>query len=137
FDFAISKDGHFVRGYASTGKEAPSLEDETVDSLDRLFNAWLANNHQVVTENGFFYKTDSDGNKTQKLTAKEVEELMSDSAQKFKDYLQDRNVGTELESRQCEYPGEQRLEETKKAAAQKAVEKVIEIEEAPEVHGPT
>ncbi|PWY56818.1 hypothetical protein DGG96_05275 [Legionella qingyii] len=137
FDFAIKQTGeekgHFVRGYASSEKGAPPLDGETVDSLDRLFNAWLANEHQVLTEDGFFFKTDAEGNKTRQLTLDEVEEIMADSAQGFKDYLQSNHVETQLVSRQREYPGEHRLEETKKAAAQKAVERVIEAEEAEKV----
>jgi len=135
FDFAISKDGHFVRGYASTEKDAPPLEKDTVDSLDRLFNAWLANKHQIATEEGFFYKTDANGNQIRKLTAEEVGDLMYDSAQEFKDYLLESKVETQLVSRQREYPGEHRLEEAKKAAAQKAVDRITEKEEeaAPEV----
>ncbi|KTD05055.1 hypothetical protein OQJ19_09555 [Fluoribacter gormanii] len=125
FDFGISKDGHFVRGYASTEKGAPPFEKKTEDLLDSLFNAWLANNHQVETEKGYFFKKDSDGN-TRKLTAEEVEELMSDSGQEFKDYLESNNFQTAIVSRHREYPGEQRLAEAKKATVQKAVEKAVE-----------
>ncbi len=132
FDFGINKEGHFVRGYAPIEKGASPLEEETVDSLDRLFNAWLVNKHQVVTEGGFFFKTDAEGNQTRRLTVDEVEELMADSAQDFKDYLQANNVETQLVARHREYPGEHRLEEVKKAAAQKAVERVVEIEKAEE-----
>ncbi|WP_454782078.1 hypothetical protein [Legionella sp. WA2022007384] len=137
FDFAVKQagddKGHFVRGYASIEKGAPPLDEETVDALDRLFNAWLANEHQVLTENGFFFKTDAEGNKTRQLTADEVEAIMADSAQGFKDYLQSNHAETPLVSRQRDYPGEHRLEEAKKAAAQKAVERVIEAEEAEKI----
>lgn len=131
FDFAISKEGHFVRGYASTESGAPPLEEGTVDALDRLFNAWLANEHRVVTKDGYFYQNNPGGNQI-KLTVEEVEALMADSAKEFKEYLKQSGVQTELVSRQREYPGEHRLEEIKKAAAQKAVERVIEEAEREE-----
>ncbi|HHF7375916.1 hypothetical protein [Legionella bozemanae] len=138
FDYGISKEGHFVRGYGPTEKGAPPLEDETIDSLDRLFNAWLANNHQVITRDGFFFKNEKGVER--KLTGDEVEALMADSAKEFKEYLKKSGVESELVSRQREYPGEHRLEETKKAAAQKAVERVIEEaereEERPEPEQP-
>ncbi|KTD70919.1 hypothetical protein [Legionella tucsonensis] len=139
FDFAISEEGHFVRGYASTEKEAPPLEVGTIDALDRLFNAWLANEHRVVTKEGNFYKNNPGGNQI-KLTAEEVEALMADSAKEFKEYLKKSGVESELVSRQREYPGEHRLEEIKKAAAQKAVDTLIKEakleEEKPEPEQP-
>ncbi|KTD40277.1 hypothetical protein [Legionella parisiensis] len=138
FDFGISNEGHFVRGYGSTEKGAPPLEEETVDSLDRLFNAWLANNHQVITRDGFFFKNEKGAER--QLTGEEVEAIMADSAKDFKEYLKKSGVETELVSRQREYPGEHRLEETKKAAAQKAVDRVIKEaeleEERPEPEQP-
>ncbi|MCE0721602.1 MULTISPECIES: hypothetical protein [Legionella] len=126
FDYGISKEGHFVRGYGSTEKGAPPLEEETVDSLDRLFNAWLANNHQVITRDGFFFKNEKGVER--QLTGDEVEAIMADSAKEFKEYLKRSGVESELVSRQREYPGEHRLEETKKAAAQKAVDTLINEE---------
>ncbi|AUH71749.1 Dot/Icm secretion system substrate [Legionella sainthelensi] len=129
FDFAISQDGHFVRGYAVPGSDAP-LDESTVDALDQLFNAWLAKKYQIATENGYLFHVDKDGNHIRKLTVEEVEQLLADSAKDFRDYVRESNVSTELITRQREYPGEQRLEEQRrKAAAAKAVEKVIESEE--------
>lgn len=138
FDFAISQDGHFVRGYAVPGTDAP-LEEGTVDCLDQLFNAWLAEKHQIATENGYLFKTDADGNKIQKLTVEEVEQLLDDSAKEFRDYVRETNVSTELVSHQREYPGERRLQDVRRDAAQKAVEKIIEAEdlEAAEVVEPS
>ncbi|STY30956.1 Dot/Icm secretion system substrate [Legionella wadsworthii] len=134
FDFAISREGHFVRGYASTDNQAGPLGEDTVASLDRLFNAWLASkNPPIATDNGYFYRADANGNRDNKaLTAEEVEELMQDSAEDFKRYLADRNVETSLVSKHRDYPGEEHR--VKKAAAQKAVERAIEIgeEKAPE-----
>ncbi|KTD66658.1 substrate of the Dot/Icm secretion system [Legionella santicrucis] len=129
FDFAISQDGHFVRGYAVAGTDAP-LEEDTVVSFDQLFNAWLAEKYEIATENGYLFKTDDKGNQIQKLTVEEVEQLLAESAKDFRDYVRESNVSTELITRQREYPGEQRLEEQRRrAAAAKAVEKVIETEE--------
>ncbi|CAM3068232.1 Dot/Icm secretion system substrate [Legionella steigerwaltii] len=132
FDFAISETGHFVRGYASTDKGAPHLDDETVDTLDRLFNAWLANKHHVITENGDFFKMNAQGQKTgNKMTVDEVEALLSNSAQEYKDYLKEQKVGTELVSRQREYPGEHRMEEARhreEEAKKKAIDKIFEEE---------
>ncbi|MBI2785940.1 MAG: hypothetical protein HYX60_06405 [Legionella longbeachae] len=127
FDFAISQDGHFVRGYASPDKDAPPMEPTEVQSLDRLFNAWLAEDYQIATENGYFYKTDSEGNllKNQKMSMAEVDEIMANSAKEFKDYLHEKG-GIELTGKQREYPGEQRLDELRRAAANKAAERVKE-----------
>lgn len=114
----------------SNGGHTPPLEESTVDSLDQLFNAWLAKKHQIATENGYLFHTDAGGNKIQKLTVKEVEQLLADSAKEFRDYVQESKVSTELVSRQREYPGESRLEAARKEAAQKAVDRIIAKEEA-------
>lgn len=127
FDYAISEKGHFVRGYGPAEKGAPALEEGTIDALDRLFNAWLANNHQVITRDGNFYKNEGQGER--KLTGEEVEALMADSAKGFKEYLKQSRVETDLVSRQRDYPGEHRLEETKKEEARKHVEQVGKVQE--------
>ncbi|KTC86268.1 hypothetical protein [Legionella cincinnatiensis] len=137
FDFAISQDGHFVRGYAAPGTDAP-LEESTVESLDQLFNAWLAKKYQIATEDGYLFKTDDKGNHIRKLTVDEVEQLLADSAKDFRDYVRESNVSTELITRQREYPGEQRLEEKRtRAAAKKAVEQVIEAKKQESVQEET
>ncbi|MCW8409464.1 hypothetical protein OQJ13_10800 [Legionella sp. PATHC035] len=128
FDFAISETGHFVRGYASTEKGASQLDEGTIETLDNLFNAWLADQHNIVTENGDFYYMDAMGHKKDKLTREEVEKLFSDSAREYKDYLKGKGVDTELVSRQRDYPGEHRLEESRK----KAIDKIIKAEQEAE-----
>ncbi|WP_392538095.1 hypothetical protein [Legionella sp. 227] len=129
FDFAISETGHFVRGYASTEKGASQLDEGTIETLDNLFNAWLADKHNVATENGDFYYMDEKGQKKDKLNVEEVEKLLSDSAQEYKDYLKGKGLETELVSRQRDYPGEHRLEETKKKAIDKIIKAEQEVEE--------
>lgn len=128
FDYAISEIGHFVRGYASTEKGASQLDETTVDSLDRLFNAWLANKHGVATRDGNFFKMNAEGHidESKKMTAAEVEELLADSAQDFKDYLVESKFNTEIVSRQRDYPGEHRLEEARKKAMDKILQGVEE-----------
>ncbi|AWN75518.1 hypothetical protein LEAN103870_06560 [Legionella anisa] len=132
FDYGINEEGHFVRGYGPTKKGDPALGDDTVESLDRLFNAWLANDHQVITREGYFLKKDETG-KERQLTRNEVEALMEDSAKEFKEYLKRSGIETELVSQQKDYPGEHRLEDAKKKAAQERVEQVAEVQEIEQI----
>ncbi|KTD13588.1 substrate of the Dot/Icm secretion system [Legionella gratiana] len=133
FDFAISEEGHFVRGYAVPGTDEP-LDEGTVESLDQLFNAWLAKKYQIATENGYFFNSDKEGSHIRKLPVEIMEQLLADSAKDFRDFLQESNVSTTLVTRQREYPGEQRLEEERiRAKTQKAIKELIETRKLDEV----
>jgi hypothetical protein len=123
FDFAISKDGHFVRGYAPPEGGQP-LTSETIDSLDRLFNAWLADKYQIITEDGFLFEPDPATGKPVRCSVERVEEIMGNSAEDFSEYLLKNNIG--LFSRHREYPGEHRLEQALKEKAEKQMERVEE-----------
>jgi hypothetical protein len=122
FDFAISKDGHFVRGYAPPEQGGKALGPETVDSLDRLFNAWLADKYQIITEDGFLFEPDPATGKPVRCSADRVEEIMGNSAEDFSEYLLKNNI--EIFSRHREYPGEQRLEQKLREKAEKRIEQV-------------
>lgn len=111
FDYAIAKDGHFVRGYGST-EDASPLEQEMVNSLDDLFNAWLAE-QKILTEEGYLYHTTEEGEKGKQLKVDEVEGLFVNSAEGFKKYLEGK---FELVAQQREYPGEEKIEEQKNAS---------------------
>lgn len=61
-DCAISDESNFIRGYSSGGN---ALDTETVDSLDKLFNAWLASMkfqgqdgavYNLISKDGSIYK---------------------------------------------------------------------------------
>ncbi|MGL5741322.1 MAG: hypothetical protein ACRCXC_01595 [Legionella sp.] len=120
-DFAISADGHFLRGFAPTVKDDPLFNSEhkvdTVKSLDTLFSSWLAEqNPKLLTEGGRIYRVDENGNKERPLTVDELDKLMANSAEDFKAYLK-AHGNIDLKARQREYEGENRLEQAKAARA--------------------
>lgn len=51
-DFAVSNNSELIRGHSSNGKE---IDPGTVDAMDNLFNAWLAENH-MINRGGVIYE---------------------------------------------------------------------------------
>lgn len=56
-DYALSRSAQFMRAYTCDGN---ALTGEALDSMDTLFNAWLAKN-QMISEGGIIYEGTSAG----------------------------------------------------------------------------
>jgi len=53
-DFAISEKGEFIRGYSTNRPLDPQQDANTVNAMDTLFNAWLAE-HDIISKEGVLY----------------------------------------------------------------------------------
>lgn len=122
-DYAISADGHYVRGYSSSNG---AVSPETVSNLDKVFNAWLASKDHVI-KGGFIYHVDDKvQNESTKISPEEIKKLMDEGG--LKDYMA--NKGITIQARERDYPGEEKTAEITKDAdlAVKVVDKVNEAE---------
>lgn len=123
-DIAINNSAQLLRGYSVEGK---ALDANVVDSLDKLFNAWLAGKGVIskgstlyeATENGEI-KKGSQG-KEIKADAERIKSLLNDKDQGFAQFLDKKGI-KDITIQQQEYPG-----------VQKEAQKVQEVKKAPEV----
>lgn len=104
-DVAVSSVAQLLRGYS---EEGVSLKGVPVDSLDKLFNAWLAENNYLskgsviyqANEHGEIVK-DKAGNPL-RADSEKVLQLMNDDKKGFGKFLGDR--GLEIVVQQHQYP---------------------------------
>lgn len=123
-DIAINNVSQLLRGYSVDGK---ALDANVVDSLDKLFNAWLSEKGVIskgstlyeATEHGEI-KKDSQG-KEIKADAERIKSLLNDKDEGFAQFLDKKGI-KDITIQQQEYPG-----------AQKEAEKVQEVKKSPEV----
>ncbi|WP_133128650.1 hypothetical protein [Legionella nagasakiensis] len=113
FDFAVSDAAELLRGYSSNGQE---LDAETVEALDKLFNAWLVENN-MMSKGGVIYEMDEKGNVKKdtagnpvKADAEKLKELIQDTHRGFEAYVHNKNDDVMVSTRQHAYP-EQKVEE--------------------------
>ncbi|MDR3504129.1 MAG: hypothetical protein P4L79_16295 [Legionella sp.] len=127
-DYAISADGHYVRGYSSSdGGVAP----ETVSNLDKVFNAWLASNDCVI-KGGFIFKAnDPVQNEKTRVSPEEIKKLMDEGG--LEEYMA--NKGIKIQTRERNYPGEEKAAEITKDA-EHAVETVTKVNKEEDLEGP-
>ncbi|CAM4506306.1 MAG: hypothetical protein LEGION0403_FIIPPAGN_02580 [Legionella sp.] len=127
-DYAVSADGHYIRGYSSSDG---AVSPETVSNLDKVFNAWLASKDHVI-KGGFIYHVDdkvqSEGTR---VTQEEIKALMDEGG--LKDYMA--NKGITLQTRERDYPGESKAAEALKDA-EVAVEVVAKANQDEGLEGP-
>lgn len=123
-DYAVSMEGQYIRGYA--GPDGESVDDDTVASLDRLFNAWLVDNGYAV-ENGYVHETGAGGEGLgAKLSADEVKALMKSG--RYEAYLKDKGVN--LIRIERDFPGEEAIEKLKEELVTAADQEEIVSHEA-------
>jgi hypothetical protein len=105
-DYAISEKGHYVRGYSSnTG----ALDSESVASLDKLFNAWLASKDYLV-KSGFIYNAnDTVQSENTRINPEIIKQLLEDGS--LEEFMLSKGVNAELRAR--DYPGEQKEAQAK------------------------
>jgi hypothetical protein len=129
-DYAINKEGHFVRGYTSEGK---LLDTEATGKMDKLFNAWLAS-HGITLKGGFLYKASAaTQDESSKISADTIAQLIADPVDGVVNYMDKKGVEITLKTR--EYPGTQKEAEIKRSveAATQAVESAAQPVERPAV----
>lgn len=125
-DLAINDNAELLRGYSGNGE---AMDPETVVALDKLFNAWLAQQN-LVTKNSTIYevndqgeiKTDAKGN-ARKANPERVKALIADRQQGLVSYLAKK--GITMVAQQHPYPTPQ-VEQQKQEAVQAAVQAVQE-----------
>lgn len=110
FDYAISDESEFIRGYSSNGQP---LETDKNNAMDKLFNAWLVDNN-MLCKSGVVYEATDKGeikqdnhNQPVKADAKQLKTLIQDSNKGFEKYLQKKNDALDLTLREQTYPTKQ------------------------------
>lgn len=122
-DIAINDLSQLLRGYSS---ESKSLDPEIVAMLDKLFNAWLAENN-IVSKDGVLYQSEANGviktdSKGRPLIANhdQVKSLLTDNKKGLIQYFQTK--GVEMEVAQHPYPAQTPAKEVSAEPAEKKTE---------------
>lgn len=118
FDFAVSNAGSYVRGYSSGNGP---LDSESVTSLDKLVNAWLATKDGgYIVKDGFLYNAmDKVQGENNRINPEKVRELLASSG--LQEYLSGKGFDVKMKERA--YPGETKEAQVKQdliSAANKA-----------------
>ncbi|EHL30769.1 hypothetical protein [Legionella drancourtii] len=113
-DYAVSEKGHYVRGYSSNNG---ALDSKSVESLDKLFNAWLASKDYVIKGGYLYSANDSVQGENMRISADVVKKLMAEGG--LQEFMAEKGFNTSMKAR--DYPGEQ-----KEAQAQQEVEYAVE-----------
>ena len=106
-DFALSDMSQFLRGYSVDGKP---LDPALLDSCDKLFNAWLAENN-LLSKQGDIYEITDDGKirldengLPVKADPAKFKQLFTDPAKGFQAYLAKKSI--QLTIQEHPYPEE-------------------------------
>lgn len=104
FDFAVSDKAELVRGYAIAGTP---LDEQVVAGMDKLFNAWLAN-QGMISLDGVIYeyemnekskeiqpRHDEQGNPV-RAQADKLRSMITDPENGFKHYVQEKNAAVQI-----------------------------------------
>lgn len=118
-DCAISDESNFIRGYSSDGK---ALDTKTVDSLDKLFNAWLATmkfeskdgaTYNLISKDGAIFKAtkatiwlDSQGEPV-RVDPEEFKLALDRKSNGLEAYIQQQNKDIGITIQQHEFPREE------------------------------
>lgn len=130
-DYAVSAQGHYVRGY-SAGSGA--LDSKSVESLDQLFNAWLASKDYIIKGGYLYNANDSVQGENTRIGADVVKKLMAEGG--LQEFMEAKGFNASMNAR--DYPGEQvqakqdvesAVQQTSRVAEEQAPG--VEAEEAP------
>lgn len=115
-DYAINQQGNYVRGYSESGVV---LKSETVDALDKLFNAWLAGKGYLI-KSGYLYNANEAAGQEEKdrIKADVVTALMAEGG--LEKYMARQGINVTMTKRN--YPGSENTVQLKQEA-QAAVSK--------------
>jgi len=121
-DIAVSDIAQLLRGYSTDGVP---LEGDLLLALDRLFNAWLANN-DMISKGSTIYVCDEHGEikmdargQPVKVQAERVRQLIDDQVEGFATYITAKGMPTTVV--QHEYPEQAPISEPAPEAATEGV----------------
>ena len=110
FDYAISDESEFIRGYSSDDQP---LDTNQLNAMDNIFNAWLVENN-MLCKNGVVYEATEQGeikhddrNQPVKADSERLNNLIQDGSKGFGQYLQKKNDSIDLTIREQAYPTQQ------------------------------
>lgn len=116
FDYAISDQSQFLRGYSSNGE---TLDAKSADSMDKLFNAYLAENY-IVSEGSTFYEATDQGKikhdaqgKPIIANSEKLTNLINDPDKGFAKYMGSKGIN--VISQKQQYPSVEKVEQAKAA----------------------
>lgn len=111
-DYAVSAEGHYVRGYSA---DSGALDSQAVESLDQLFNAWLASKDYIIKGGYLYNANDSVQDENTRVSADVVKKLMAEGG--LSEFMEAKGFNTLTKAR--DYPGEQvQAQQEVEAAAQ-------------------
>lgn len=120
-DYAVSEKGHYVRGYSA---DSGALDSKSVESLDQLFNAWLASKDYII-KGGFLYNAnDSVQSENTRISPDVVKKLMAEGG--LAEFMAEKGFNASMKVR--DYPGEQK-ETQAKQKVESAVEQASRVSE--------
>ncbi|KTD19938.1 hypothetical protein [Legionella londiniensis] len=107
FDYAVSNQSEFLRGYSNNGQP---VDGETLSSMDKIFNAWLVEN-DMLCNNGVIYeatakgdiKLDSKGEPV-KADPERLKSLLHHKDKGFEQYLHKKDEAIQVNVREQAYP---------------------------------
>ena len=110
FDFAVGNNAELLRGYTANGQP---LGEDLVKAMDKLFNAWLAEN-KLISKGGVIYegtedgqlKIDKQGNPV-RANAEALREKIASQTDGFEQYVQKHNKSVQIEIQPQPYPQQQ------------------------------
>lgn len=108
-DFAISDDSQILRGYSSNGE---ALAKPDIDAMDKLFNAWLAENN-MISKSGTIYKGTKSGEIQKDANGEMVKADPQDlkaTIDGFERYVQRTNKSAQITIEEQPYPSAQAAE---------------------------
>lgn len=129
-DYAVSSEGHYVRGYSS---DNGGVSVDTVSNLDKIFNAWLAAKDYVIKD-GFIYNAqDMVQSEHTRVNADIIKQLIADGG--LKEFMTAKGISN-IEVRERPYPGEEKVVQAKQdaEAAVKDVQRYANEDEGPEAN---
>lgn len=108
-DMAISVAGEILRGYSAGGQQ---IKDPVIlEMLDKLFNAWLAENN-IVSKASALYEANAKGEITHdangevKVNSEHIKQLMNDPEKGLVKYAQEKDFALTIDTNHA-YPAEQ------------------------------
>ena len=115
-DFAVSNNSELLRGYSSNNEP---LDPKTVDAMDSLFNAWLAEK-MMICKDGVIYEgvydkegqlkikqdaSDNPGSEGVRANAVNLRQMIT-SADGFQQYVHQHNKSAKIVIQERDYPGQ-------------------------------
>jgi hypothetical protein len=93
-DYAINDNSQFIRGYSAAGRP---MDEESVQNMDKLFNAWLAENNKI-SKGSTLYESDERGQilrnaqgENIKADSQEIKQMIVDESKGFSQFLRQFN----------------------------------------------